>query len=241
MKTISIINGNATKLDIPDNSVDLIITHPPYLGVDVERYGGNSEDQINSSFDVKKTMKLLTKSGKEMFRVLKPGGNLIIANGHAETINFRFVISAIDKIGFEYHDYVIQNFYDHKIEKNIEKIVNSHTIWFHFSKGNPPYNNPYKVKKYNNAIWDLPFSNEHDPVDIELSKDFHVYDVMNKEIPARFIEMFSMPGHVVLDPFGGSGLVAITAYEMGRSGITNDISEKQVEAAKKRLELTLGE
>lgn len=241
MKTISILHGDATKLDLPDNSVDLIITHPPYLGTDVQRYGGNSKDQINSSFDTKKTMKLLTKAGKEMYRVLKPGGNLIIANGHVGNTDFRFVVAAIDKIGFNYLDYVIQNFYDPKMEKHIEKIVNSHTIWFHFSKGTSPYNNPYKVKKYNNAIWDLPFSNEQDPIDIELSKDFHVYDVMNKEIPSRFIEMFSMPGHIVLDPFGGSGLVAITAYEMGRSGITNDISEKQVESAKQRLKLTIGE
>lgn len=241
LKTISILHGDATKLNIPSNSVDLIITHPPYLGVDVERYGGDNTSQINSSFDAKKTLKLLTKAAKEMYRVLKPNGNLIIANGPGANTDFRFVINAVDKIGFDYMDYVIQNFYDKKEDGKSEKIVNSHTIWFHFSKGISPYNNPYKVKKYNDAIWNIPFSNEEDPVDSELSKDFHVYDVMNKEIPTRFIDMFSMPGHVVLDPFGGSGLVAVTAYEMGRSGITNDISEKQVEAAKQRLKLTIGE
>lgn len=241
LKTIKILHGDATKLDLPDESVDLIITHPPYFGIDVERYGGERTGQINSSFNAKKTLKLLTKAGKEMYRVLKPNGNLIIANGPTQNIDFRFVIKAVDEIGFNYYDYVVQNFYDSKTESKSEKITNSHTIWFHFAKGISPYNNPYKVKKYNNSIWDIPFNNEDDPIDVELSKDFHTLDVMHKEIPKRFIDMFSMPGHVVLDPFGGSGLVAITAYEMGRSGITNDISEKQVEAAKQRLKLTTGE
>jgi hypothetical protein len=35
-------------------------------------------------------------------------------------------------------------------------------------------------------------------------------------------------------------MVAVTAVELGRIGITNDISEKQTEAAHKRAELTLG-
>jgi DNA modification methylase len=64
---------------------------------------------------------------------------------------------------------------------------------------------------------------------------------MNVEIPKRFIEMFSKKNAVVLDPFGGSALVAVTAAELGRRGISNDISEEQNKAAEQRALLTLGE
>jgi DNA modification methylase len=50
--------------------------------------------------------------------------------------------------------------------------------------------------------------------------------------------MFSKKGQVVLDPFGGSGLVATTAAEMGRMGISNDISASQTQAATERAKLS---
>jgi site-specific DNA-methyltransferase (adenine-specific) len=239
-KDLHILTGDATKLNLPSNSVDLIITHPPYLGVDVQRYGGNPEDQINNSFNRKKMMKLLDKATREMFRILKPTGSLIIANGPTDNIDIRFVMNAIDNVKFIHAGYVIQDFYDQKTETKAERITSSHTIWHHFIKGGDIYFNNFKVREYNNSIWPIEFNNENDPVDKEMSKDFHIWDVMNKEIPKRFIEMFSKKGHVVLDPFGGSAMVAVTAVELGRIGITNDISEKQTEAAHKRAELTLG-
>lgn len=240
IENLTILTGDATKLNIKSNSVDLIITHPPYLGVDVERYGGKPEDQINSSFSRKKMMKLLDKATREMFRVLKPTGSIIIANGPTDNVDIRFVLNAIDNVGLVHTGYVIQDFYDHKADTKAERITSTHTIWHHFTKNGDIYFNPFKVREYNNSIWPIEFNNENDPVDKELSKDFHVLDVMNKEIPKRFIEMFSKQGYTVLDPFGGSAMVAVTAVEMGRIGITNDISEKQSEAAAKRAELTLG-
>ena len=241
MDKLTLITGDATSLPIADNSVDLIITHPPYLGVDVERYGGKASNQINSSFDTKKMLKLLLKAMREMQRVIKPTGSIFIANGATNNLDARFLVQVMDKLDLQYQGYILQNFYDKDLDGNIEKITNTHTIWYHFTKTNNIYFNAFKVKKNNDSIWNIPFSNEGDEIDKELSKNFHVLDVMNKEIPKRLIEMFSKTGHVVLDPFGGSALVAVTAVELGRIGISNDISEKQTESAKQRSMLTIGE
>lgn len=56
---------------------------------------------------------------------------------------------------------------------------------------------------------------------------------------AKLIEHWSMPGDVVLDPFGGTGIVALVANDLGRIGITSDISWRQAQLAQWRLRDTL--
>lgn len=242
---VQLLLGDARKLDLPDNSVDLIITHPPYFGIEVSRYGGNPKDQINFERDRKKMLKMLTQAVLEMQRVLKPSGSLIIANGPNEQIDLRILVDILNKTKFGYVDCIVHNSYGLEPEQSharAEAIVSEAlTTWHHFSLSPHFYFNPFLVKRYNNPVWNLTFSNMADPVDVELAKKYHVYDVMNKEIPKRFIEMFSQQGDTVLDPFGGSAIVAVTAAEMKRKGISNDISEDQMKAAKDRIKITFGE
>jgi site-specific DNA-methyltransferase (adenine-specific) len=241
MTKLRLINGDATKLPLPDKSVDLIITHPPYFGVDVVRYGGDPEKQINYSQNRKKMLKLLLKATKEMYRVLSDNGNLIIANGPTDNLDFRYILQTVDNTGFYYRDFIVQNSIDdNDWGTKLNEVVNSNgiTIWHHFSKSDFLYNNPFSVKSNNSPVWNIPFNNISDPIDQKLAKNYHVFDVMNKEIPKRFISMFSKKGQVVLDPFGGSGLVATTAAEMGRMGISNDISASQTQAATERAKLS---
>lgn len=242
---VQLLLGDARKLDLPSNSVDLIIAHPPYLEVDVARYGGVAANQINFDKNPKRMLKLLLQSVKEMQRVLKPTGSLFIANGQHAQIDIRIVLEIINKTKLVYLDRVLHNSYgqetgiDHESSEAI--VSGAITSWHHFSLQKEIYNNPFLVKRFNYPIWNLPFNNLDDPVDLELSKKYHVLDAINKEIPKRLIEMFTKPGAVVLDPFGGSGIVAVTAAELGRTGISNDISEDQLTVAKERIRLTFGE
>jgi site-specific DNA-methyltransferase (adenine-specific) len=237
--------GDAGKLDLPDNSVDLVITHPPHFGIDTLRYGGDYSKKINSTKDSDKMVKSLFKAVKEIERVLKPTGSLILANGSRGHVETKLFLKIIDKTKLTYVDRVVQNSYSCKEEAdytNYEIITsNCLTTWNHFAFPQGFYSNPFLIKKYNNPGWDLRFNNLDSPIDLELAKDYSVMDAMNKEVPKRFIEMFSKKGDVVLDPFGGSGVVAVTAVELGRKGISNDISEDQVAVAKERFRLTFGE
>jgi DNA modification methylase len=93
------------------------------------------------------------------------------------------------------------------------------------------------IKRYSSGAWALPGNNQSNPIDAQLILEGFALDTFPEEIPTRFIEMFTKPNQVVLDPFGGTGVAAMISYKLGRKGITNDISEDQVKLAKRRLEL----
>lgn len=64
------------------------------------------------------------------------------------------------------------------------------------------------------------------------------------EIPRRLIRMFSFSGDTVLDPFGGTGTTALAAMELGRSSITYEVEPSYLPLIVKRLQkptLTTGE
>jgi DNA modification methylase len=239
---IKLLVGDACNLDIESNSVDMIITHPPYLGVDTLRYGGDSSKQINQSQDKKKMLKLLGVATREMFRVLKPGGHLVIAIGAVDNIDMEYVTDAKKIKGSKYLDFICQNSYSESNVDNQDRIMsNSIITWHHFIKDGDAYYNPYITKRYRDPVWNLPVNNLDSTVDTLIHRETNIVDTMNVEIPKRFIEMFSKKNATVLDPFGGSALVAVTAVELGRRGISNDISEDQNKAAEQRVLLTLGE
>jgi len=50
------------------------------------------------------------------------------------------------------------------------------------------------------------------------------YAAFPSEFPRRIISAWCPPGGIVLDPFGGTGTVALAAQELGRVGISNDLS-----------------
>lgn len=246
MSKVLLINGDATKLSIPSNSVDLIIAHPPYFGLDPKRYGGDQSKQLGKpGSNQKQFLKLMNKATKEMYRVLKPSGNLWISNSPFDGIDSLYITDVLNNTKFLYIDKIFHSYYKDKSvvpNKNIEELVfNSVSIWHHFAKTNNFYYNHVECRRYNNPIWEMDFSNLSDPVDVQLSADYVVQDAVNKELATRLIKMYSKPNQTVLDPFGGTGIVPVSAAELGRNGILNDISEKQIEGAKKRILLTLGE
>lgn len=244
---IKLLLGDASTLDLPDNSVDLIITHPPYFGIDAERYGGKESNQINNhKVSSKQMIKSLRKVTKELYRVLKPTGSLFIANGPQRHVNTRYLLDTTDNTKLFYLGTIFQNSYADedcfpKADRSEHIATEVITQWHHFSKSLNPYFNNMFCKKYSNPVWNLDFSNIKNNVDTILSEKYHVYDVMNQELVERLVQMFSKKGHTVLDPFGGSALVAVTAHRLGRDGVSNDISEKQDECARQRILLTLGE
>lgn len=234
------ITGSATNLPIESNSVNLIITHPPYLKVDVSRYGGDPKKQINYKQDKKEMLSLLIKSAKEAERVLTPNGTLSICIGPIESLPYDFIYKVQQKTKLK----VVAEIVWH-LDKTInpEKLGGNQAIWFCLSK-NPAtvYYNPFMVKRYLQDPWVLPMNNMASPIDQELSqsKKGFTADAYPEEIADRLIKIFTKPGDVVLDQFGGSGVTCAKAYELGRISISNDISEDQTSLAKKRIKLTGG-
>lgn len=66
------IIGNAKDLsNLKENSIDLIITHPPYLNI-VKYSDGKIEEDLSSSGGMVKFLNDIEIISKELFRVLKP-------------------------------------------------------------------------------------------------------------------------------------------------------------------------
>ncbi|WKZ40200.1 MAG: DNA methyltransferase [Anaerolineales bacterium] len=64
--------GNAQKLPEKDNSVDLVIAHPPYANI-VKYSDGKNPDDLSSISSLPKFLDALEIAVREMYRVLKPG------------------------------------------------------------------------------------------------------------------------------------------------------------------------
>jgi len=128
MKTNIILNGDCIEhmKELPDNSVDAIITDPPYnLGfmgkewdtLDKTQFGKKGEEgendlKIKKNFNVlprynaKKSgfQEFMFEFGKEALRVLKPGGYLLSMGG---TRTYHRLVCGIEDAGFEIRDTIM--------------------------------------------------------------------------------------------------------------------------------------
>lgn len=246
-ENIFFLTGDACSLELPGDSVDLIVTNPPYLWETTDRWGGDGSNQINASADESVMLDLLLKATNEMFRMLKPGGNLVIANSSKDRFDLKYALKVMETTEFVYLDTVVQNSYAmmgpgefpfNTIDRNCL------TYWYHFRKpgGQTVGNTEYIVNDecatlYNNPVWNLQVGNSWSEIDNLLAEETPVLDAINEELVERYINMFTRVNEFVLDPFGGSGVVATTAARLGRIGITNDILEEQTQIAMKRWKL----
>lgn len=64
--------GNAQDLPEKDNSIDLIVVHPPYANI-IKYSDGKNPDDLSSISNLPKFLDALEIAIKEMYRVLKPG------------------------------------------------------------------------------------------------------------------------------------------------------------------------
>src|SRR6266498_82492 len=75
----TIIRGDALRLSLRDNTVDLIITSPPYFAL--RAYGTGHEMEVGSEATPHAYLEALWAATREMTRVLKPTGSIWVNLG----------------------------------------------------------------------------------------------------------------------------------------------------------------
>lgn len=74
-----VVQGDALRLPLPDESVDLIVTSPPYFCL--RAYDGNHPNMVGSEPTPQAYLEALWAATAEMARVLKPSGSIFVDLG----------------------------------------------------------------------------------------------------------------------------------------------------------------
>ena len=239
----TIQQGDSLKIlqESPDNCVDLVITSPPYPGVE-SMWG---EDYAPEKFY--ETHIFLNKIWDECLRVLRPGCKLIIniantkrspylANTHKI---YEWAYKNSDKVdpkgeiiwdkgygssGTAWGSYC--NPSDISLADRHEYILVFRKAGVRDVKEKGKVINPNDFCSWRNSIWSI--------APAKASKVGHMAP-FPLEIPRRLITLYSYEGELVLDPFIGSGTTAIAAVQLNRKYVGIDHNEEYVELARKKI------
>ncbi len=251
--THKLIIGNCMSMkEIPDKSVHLAVTSPPYF---------------NAPFDYKGLFKsygqylgVLRKVAKELFRVLADGRIFVLNIDDMLIDGEKFPIVAdatrifLDA-GFRYRDRIIWKKPEGylRISRRSGVILqNPYPMYFYpdnllesiiiFQKGKFDYKSipkeirekskidkkEFQDKKWFMTLWNMNNVMPGSP----LEKDIAAFP---EELAYRAIKLFSYVGETVLDPFAGSGTTMKMARRLGRNSIGIEIKKSLIPIIKEKL------
>ncbi|MCK4259654.1 MAG: site-specific DNA-methyltransferase [Halanaerobiales bacterium] len=263
--TNRIICDNCIKVmrEIPDNSIDLIISSPPYYAY--KNYTDLKSDLENqeSYEDYILLMKIIFK---EMFKVLSEDGRLCViiddkhTNLKTEGVNInrathaRFILMG-EKAGFEYKDLVIwakarAGHASGGAKYMLGSFPNPPNIpfvnWFEYilifrKPGVSRVKYVSEERKESSKLGKEEFKWASRSIwdDIPAERNRKHPAPFPVEIPYRLIKLFSFVDDIVLDPFVGSGTTCLVAKQLNRKYIGIDISEKYCKMSKGKLSQTI--
>lgn len=228
--------------DIPNNSLHLMITSPPY----------NVSKEYDNDLSLNEYLNLLKNCFTETYRVLVDGGRacINIANiGRKPYIPLSDYVSKIMiEIGFNMRGEIIWN-------KSAGAGIS--TAWGSFQSASNPILRD--VHEYILIFSKGNYKRERDKEEKELRKDNITKEefiewtksvwTMNtesakrighpapfpEELPNRLIKLFSFTNDIVLDPFMGSGTTAIAAIKNNRNFVGYEINKEYINLANNRI------
>ncbi len=217
--------------NLPDESVDLIFTDPPYFQYRAQNVQGlknhkdvETEFEFDSFSNEEEYLNFLEEVLTECFRVAKPGaaGYIWCGDDFVSYIN-----RMVDRVGFKFRKVI----HWHKTNPfpaiyTRKMFANSMELLVHFSKGTPKTWNHKHVNEMHNFI--------QAPICMGKERTKHKTQKPLK-VCIPYIEISSNPGDLVLDPFIGSGSTAVAAKMLGRNFIGFEISKEFCEITNERL------
>ena len=253
---VTLHNGDCIELlkNLPDESVDLVVTSPPYC------IGKAYEDPHD---DIQTFRKQHTDIFQELYRVVKPGGSICWQVGYH--ISDKCIIP-LDYIVYEIftnlsegldHPLTLRNriiwTFGHGLNSTTRFSGRHETIMW-FTKGaqtvfnldavrvpqkypgKRSYRGPNKGELSGNPLG----KNPSDIWDIPNVKAKHIEKTTHPcqfpvAIPQRLIRALTLPDALILDPFMGSGTTGVAALIEGRRFAGAEIKEEYYEISIERL------
>ena len=264
--TTNIINGDAKEIlkELETNSVDLIVTSPPYAERRKKTYGGISSDEYVEWFK---------PISEQLLRVLKPTGTFILnikenaENGERNTYVIELIL-ALRLQGWLWTEEFIwhkKNSYPGKwpnrfrdawercLQFNKSKKFNMYQEevrvpvgdWASARLKNLSDTDKIRDNSRNGSGFGKNISNWIGREMVYPDNVLHFATVCNNknhsaafpdELPEWFIKLFTKEGDTVLDPFLGSGTTAYVAKKMNRNSIGIELKEEYYNLALKSID-----
>ncbi len=247
--------------EIPDESVHLVVTSPPYYNAPFDYPG------LFKNYD--EFLSLLRDFSKDLYRVLTPGRVACFVTDDMLVKGEKYpVVADITRVmmeaGFRYRDritWVKPKGYVRISRRSGVVLQHPYPMYYYpdniqesiliFQKGKFDYsytrnlprktleNSKIPVDEYNGQEWYLTVWKITNvlPFGDRLEKGVAAFP---DEIPRRLIKLFSYAGETVLDPFLGSGTTSKIARELGRNswGYELDVELRTVIEKKLRSGVT---
>ena len=223
---------------LPDSSVDLVITDPPFnIGKKYDSYNDNLkfEEYLNWCYNWL----------DEVTRILKPGGSLYLFN-YPE--NNAYLKVYLDK-KLNFRRWLTWHYNTNTGHSKINYTRTQHSILFYTKGDNYIFNKDEVVQPYKN------------PTDKRIKKlladgkkgtgpyDVFIFNIVKNvskqktehiaQLPVELVEIFvkasSLQSQLIFDPFMGSGTTAVAAKKNGRHYLGCEISKKYYNIIQTRL------
>jgi len=212
---------------IEDNSVDLIISSPPYEDISGAGYGAKSKDVLF----LKLYNEFINQVFTEYKRVLKENGQIFF-NVKSKTINktiktphwFEFTDGFQM---FNFKSYIIWK-YAGSFDSTKSRFHLDYEIIYHLSKGNDIYlNDDCGIHDPLSSVWYVPHN-------IPAKERVHPTQ-MPIALADRILNVASKEGDVVLDCFMGSGTTGVACAKRNLDFIGIELNPNNFKIAKERL------
>lgn len=233
-------NSSEKMKELPDSSVHLMVTSPPY----------NVGKEYDEDYSLRDYLLFLKNVWREVHRVLVPGGRVCIN-----------VANLGRKPYIPLHAYIIEQMLE------LEFLMRGEVIWNKASSASPstawgswrsPTNPTLRdIHEYllifSKGTYSRPNTNKREislakEEFMEYTKSIWTFKAESArrighpapfpvELPLRVIKLYTFEDEIVLDPFMGSGQTAIAAITANRHYIGYDIDSDYVQLAKKRIDV----
>ena len=229
---------SSEKMDeLPDNSVHLMVTSPPY----------NVTKEYDNNLSLKEYIELLNRVWKETYRVLVTGGRVCIniANlGRKPYIPLHsYIIEGMQEIGFLMRGEIIWNkassaspstAWGTWLSAANPVLRDIHEYILIFSKDTFSRNKRGKeatIKKeefleWTKSVWTFPAVS---------ARQIGHPAPFPEELPHRLIQLYTFKDDVILDPFAGSGTACLASVKDKRNYVGYDTNPEYVKLAEKRI------
>ena len=210
---------------LQDDSIDLVVTSPPYDNIEGAGYSKGKKDVLF----LKLYSDFFGDVLKEIHRVLKPTGQFYLNLKHG-TIDKTLVtphwIEFLDEFKlFKFKSYIIWK-YSGSFDSSKARFHLDYEIIYHLSKTH-----------------DIQINYEDDEKDPLTSVWYVPHNIKNRLHPVQMPELLaekmilrgSNKGDLVLDPFAGSGTTLVVASKLERNSLGIELSEDYIKIIKERL------